>query len=155
MAWYAAEDFSTVWNNLRAVALNTSNRFPYDPVMVARTFAPHPDDPTRISADPFQVALAVAEHLIAVPLVYASIPDRSGTPFAGDIARNPIPAYLASEPRYVQDLAKIMLGGAPWYEWASIPDPAPGTTVMGTTKTTLLRNYISVLATEIPEFLLF
>lgn len=145
--WYAAEDFSTVWNNLRGAV---SGRFGQDPYVCALALAPDPNDATKISSDPFQVALAVAEHLIAIPLPYASIPDKTSTPYAGDLVRNPIPARLASEPRYVQDLTKIMLAGVPWYEWASMPTTGPGLT-----KTSVLRVFIQYLATEVPEFLLF
>jgi uncharacterized protein (DUF1800 family) len=151
MAWYAADDFSNVWNWLRSIALNDRNRFPYDPAALAAALAPHASTPGRISDDPFAVARAVAEHLLAVPLAHASIPNRSATPFAGDIARNPIPQAVLDGPRYGQDLAKIMLAGAPWYEWPSIPDTA----TMGTSKATLLRNYVQTLVTEVPEFLLY
>ncbi len=135
--WYAADDFSNVWNALRAIGLNTSSRFPNDPIALVAAVTDAP-------GDAFAVALALAEHLLAVPLVYASLPDRSATPLAGDPARTP-PAWVADAPRYVTDLAKTLLGSVPHYEWTSMPVAM---------RTTLLRSYIVFLTTEVPEFLL-
>ncbi len=133
--WYSADDFSGVWTNLRALA-STPTRFPYEPLGLV-TLASDPNDP-------FSVALALGEHLLAVPLAYASIPDKSALKFGGNQDIAP-PTWVASAPRYVSDLAKTLLAGAPHYEWA---------TMTTANKTTLVRNYLLFLLTEVPEAML-
>lgn len=135
--WYAADDFPTLWTRLRAIAYNSSGRFPSDPLTLVAYAASDVNDP-------FAVAVALAEHLIAVPLAYASIPDRSATPLAGNATRPP-PDWVATAPRYVTDLGKTLLGSVPHYEWAAMPIPM---------RISYVRNYLVFLTTELPEFLL-
>ena len=135
--WVAADDFSTIWTRLRAIAYNSSGHFPTDTLALVAHVAPDVNDP-------FGVAVALAEHLLAVPLAYASIPDRSATPLAGNADRLP-PDWVATAPRYVTDLAKTLLGSVPHYEWRSMPAPM---------RISYVRNYLVFLTTELPEFLL-
>ena len=138
-AWYESDDFGPVWSVLRAIVRNEGSppRFPADLLALAAG-APDP-------ADPFRVALYLAECLIPVPLTVASVPALDD-PFAGNQAIPP-PAHTAGAPRHVFDLTKILLGGTvPHYEWAALPD---------TTRATRLKEYLTFLTTELPEYLLF
>ncbi len=135
-AWYASDDFPRVWTTLDAFALGDAGRLRYDPLALC-ALAPDP-------ADPFAVAQALAEHLLAVPLAHTSLPDLSRLPFGGDAAVPP-PAWVAAAPPYVTGLAKWLLAGAPHYEWAGLPDAS---------RAALVRGYLRRLTTELPEFLL-
>lgn len=71
-----------------------------------------PDDPLAA----FKLPVLLAEHFIAVPAESLGY-DAPMEDFGGDLINNPIPAEIANGPAYVRDLAKIFLGGSPWYEW--------------------------------------
>lgn len=64
----------------------------------------------------FRLPLALAEHLLAVPLEDLNI-DPPDEGFAGDLANFPIPQEVLEGPAYARDLAIIFLSGVPWYEW--------------------------------------
>ena len=71
------------------------------------------------AADPdavFTLPLALAEHLLPVPLDLLDVPV-SEEPFAGDLINNPIPDAVLNGPAYALNLAKLFLAGTPWYEW--------------------------------------
>ena len=71
-----------------------------------------PDDPQAA----FKLPVLLAEHFIAVPAESLGY-EAPMEPFGGDLIGNPIPADIANGPAHVRDLAKIFLGGRPWYEW--------------------------------------
>ena len=72
-----------------------------------------PNDPASV----FPLAVALAEHLLPVPLDILDLSAPSEG-FAGDLDSNPIPDEVAGGPAYALDLAKIfLLGQFPWYEW--------------------------------------
>lgn len=64
----------------------------------------------------FYLPAAIAEHLLAVNLENVDIPEVTEA-FGGDLTSFPVPDEILNAPAYVQNLAKIFLGGAPWYEW--------------------------------------
>lgn len=88
----------------------------------------------------FQLAVALAQHLLAVPLEEASI-DSTSAGFAGDLVANPLPDSVVNGPAYVQNLAKRFLEGIPWYEWFLYNEDARES----------IRIYISYLIRR-PEF---
>ena len=142
-AWYKSDSFGPLWSVLRVLARNergaapyTNGRAPYDALALAR-LGPDPNDA-------FRVATAIAEHLLAVPLVLASVPALDA-PFAGD-PNIPVPDHAQSAPRYVRDLAKLLLGTTPFYEWPGLP---------AAMRTERVRAYVTFLATELPEFFLY
>jgi hypothetical protein len=64
----------------------------------------------------FLLPLAMAEHFMAVGLENVPVPEIAES-FGGDLDRFPVPAPILAAPPYVKNLAKIFLGGKPWYEW--------------------------------------
>ena len=64
-------------------------------------------------------------------------------PFSGN-SNVPLPPS-ASGPPYVVDLAKLLLGPTPHYEWPNLATDA---------KIARLHVLVTELATEVPEFLL-
>ncbi len=95
-----------------------------------------PDDPHAA----FKLPVLLAEHFIAVPAESLGY-DAPMEDFGGDLIGNPIPADIANGPAHVRDLAKIFLGGSPWYEW-DINRAGSWWT---------LYNYLSFL-TRLPEY---
>ena len=89
---------------------------------------------------PFFLPVAVAEHLLAIPLENASI-DVVTEEFAGDLDTYPIPEEVRASPSHVQNLVKIFLAGAPWYEWNLYADGAD----------VLLQSFVRYLA-KLPEY---
>lgn len=71
-----------------------------------------PDDPEAA----FYLPAAIATHLFAVDLVHLDVPDIPEE-FGGDLTSFPVPAAIVNGPAHVRNLAKIFLGGSPWYEW--------------------------------------
>ena len=64
----------------------------------------------------FYLPAAIAEHLFAVDLAKLDIPEIQED-FGGDLDSFPVPSAILNGPAHVRNLAKIFLGGAPWYEW--------------------------------------
>ncbi|MBO6576130.1 MAG: DUF1800 family protein [Rhodothermales bacterium] len=64
----------------------------------------------------FRLPLALVEHLIAAPVDLLDIPEISDE-FGGDLVNFPIPEWVNAAPPHVRNLAKMFLGGQPWYEW--------------------------------------
>ncbi len=71
-----------------------------------------PEDPNAA----FTLPVALAEHLLAVPLDLLDL-HVSQEPFAGDLITNPIPTEIENGPTYARNLAKLFLADTPWYEW--------------------------------------
>lgn len=88
--------------------------------------------------DVFALAVALAEHFMAVPLETLGY-DPPTTDFNGDLISNPLPDEVQNGPAYVRDLAKIFLNGVPWYEWRYPGNPW------------MLLNYAFFL-TRLPEY---
>ncbi|MCH8961422.1 MAG: DUF1800 domain-containing protein [Bacteroidetes bacterium] len=72
-----------------------------------------PNDPNAA----FTLPVALAEHLLAVPLDLLDL-HVSEEPFAGDLISNPIPTEVENGPAYARNLAKLFLADTPWYEWS-------------------------------------
>lgn len=65
----------------------------------------------------FRLPLKIVEHLIPAPTELLDIPAISDE-FGGDLVNFPVPDWVNDAPAYVRDLAKMFLGGQPWYEWS-------------------------------------
>lgn len=72
-----------------------------------------PSDPASV----FKLPLAMAEHLLSVPLETLDI-NAPSEGFGGDLDDFPIPQEVLDGPAYARDLAQIFLVGVPWYEWS-------------------------------------
>ena len=134
MAWYSTESYGPSWNMLGGTIGNEQNFVPRDDAVLLG-LSPN-------LADPFVTALAVAEHYLPVGLEWACVPTVNA-PFAGN-ASVPLPA-TAEGPAYVVNLAKLLLGPTPHYEWPALATAS---------KLGRLRALLTELATEVPEFLL-
>ena len=64
----------------------------------------------------FTLPVALAEHLLAVPLDLLDLHVPDGD-FAGDLMAFPIPESVTNGPAYAENLAKLFLADVPWYEW--------------------------------------
>jgi hypothetical protein len=65
----------------------------------------------------FHLPVKLAILFLAVPpesLDLASIE----APFAGNLVQHPVPDWVSTGPEHVPTLAKMFLGGLPWYEWS-------------------------------------
>ncbi|MBO6779984.1 MAG: DUF1800 domain-containing protein [Rhodothermales bacterium] len=89
-----------------------------------RAFATALHDPNDAAA-PFKLAVAIAEHVMPVPLEQAHITDGGNPQFAGDLVNNPIPQEVLDWPEYRQVVARRFLTGFPWYEWVLQRQEAP------------------------------
>jgi uncharacterized protein (DUF1800 family) len=78
-----------------------------------------PDDP----AAAFHLPAALAEHLMAVPPEHLDITTVTAD-FGGDLVTHPIPDDVLAGPAWKSNLAKLFLGGQPWYEWDLYGDNA-------------------------------
>ncbi|NNE70120.1 MAG: DUF1800 domain-containing protein, partial [Rhodothermales bacterium] len=65
----------------------------------------------------FRLPLKLVEHLIPAPADLLDIPEIADE-FGGDLVNFPIPEWVNSAPPHVRNLAKMFLGGLPWYEWS-------------------------------------
>ncbi len=110
----------------------------YDPVELAIKVS----DPS----DPFRLAIDLAEIFIPIPLEETGIREVA-EPFGGD-PNIPLPSEVQNGPSYLRNLSKILLDGAPFYEWPLITDTeSPG--VEDVRK--LLRGYITYLV-QLPAY---
>lgn len=126
LLWYPFEDAQNV--------VTTGNDA--DPIINLAAKIHDPDHPEAA----FQLAVALAQHLLAVPLEEVDIqPIAAG--FSGDLVANPLPDAVTNGPAYVQNLAKRFLEGIPWYEWFLYNDEARES----------IRTYIDYLIRR-PEF---
>ena len=88
----------------------------------------------------FRLPLALAEHLLAVPLEDLNI-DPPDEGFAGDLDNFPIPQDILDGPAYARDLAIIFLSGVPWYEWNLFLDESNPLLLLFTCFLTQLPEY--------------
>jgi Protein of unknown function (DUF1800) len=65
----------------------------------------------------FRLPLALVEHLVPTEAALLDIPVITDD-FGGDLINFPVPDWLESAPPHVGNLAKLFLGGLPWYEWS-------------------------------------
>ena len=110
-SWLNTNTFPARWNILDQLSRFVENTdfVPYI------TLAEHLHDPSDPHAA-FVLPLALAEHLLSVPLDLMEIPV-SNEPFAGDLENFPIPDEVENGPAYAYNLAKLFLADTPWYEW--------------------------------------
>ncbi len=101
--------------------------------------AEHLHDPLDKNAA-FTLPVRLAEYMMAVPLENVSIPTIA-EPFGGDLVNRPVPDEVLNGPAYAIDLAKIFLGGLPWYEWF----------LYGTGAHSVIANYVRFLL-QLPEY---
>ncbi len=78
-----------------------------------------PQDPLAA----FYLPMALARAMIQVPIDELDIKPVDDD-FAGDLENFPIPEQVLNEPEYVRTLAKVFLGGTPWYEWSVFQEGA-------------------------------
>ena len=96
--------------------------------------------------DPFSVAKALAEHILAVPLELTDVQETEE-----DFAGNPdFKPNLTGKSIQEINLTKILLGPVPWYEWRS-ETAAGGTRYYPTTFLVQLQAYISYLI-QLPSY---
>ncbi len=65
----------------------------------------------------FRLPVRIVEHLIPAPVELLDIPEITDD-FGGDLVNFPVPAWVNDAPPHVRNLAKMFLGGQPWYEWS-------------------------------------
>ena len=118
-AWLNTSTFPTRWLASEFLIFGDNNLYPrLDLTPLSQTLLAaqsiDPNDPASV----FPLAVALAEHLLPVPLDILDLSAPSEG-FAGDLDSNPIPDEIAGGPAYALDLAKIfLLGQFPWYEWS-------------------------------------
>jgi len=88
----------------------------------------------------FRLPLALVEHLVPAPASLLDIPNITED-FGGDLITFPIPDWVVNAPPHQRNMAKIFLGGAPWYEWSLY---VPGAT-------TRLNSFLLQIS-QYPEF---
>ncbi len=88
----------------------------------------------------FHLPLKMAEHFSPVPVETLDIATLEED-FGGDLVGFPIPEEILNGPAYAQNLAKLFLNGAPWYEWSLENEGA----------NTRLRGFLRLLS-AFPEF---
>jgi len=104
----------------------------YNPINIAQKIS-NPSDPFALAED-------IARHLIALPLDQVDIRE-----VEDDFAGNPRNAPdVSSFPEYKINLAKILLGNIPWYEWRPGTDDQ-GNLTFNPALAENLRQYISYL----------
>ena len=115
------------------------NRFTNDNTLDLTALAETLYDPDGLPAV-FAMPVALAEHLLSVPLDLLDLPT-ANLDFAGDLINNPLPRAVADGPAYVRNLTKLLLDGIPWYEWDLDRPNVPR----------YLRNYVRALI-SLPAF---
>jgi len=143
--WYDVTRRSEIARGRLREFISGFNGNVFDPLALANVVSA---DPT----DPFRLALDLAQHFIPIPLATASIFEQDDD-LAGS-ADIPPPGWVSSEPRYVTDLAKTLLGPTPHYEWSGFTLPS-GTTIPAISdddKRRRIRNYLNELISTIPAW---
>ncbi|MEZ4698787.1 MAG: DUF1800 domain-containing protein [Rhodothermales bacterium] len=131
--WLSTNSLPVRWSTTDDLLFAGRSGQPLDLVGWARSFA--------APSDPFALAVAIAEHLLAVPLDELDL-EESDEPFDGDLIGHPIPeGILTGPPVHVRALAKTFLNGVPWYEWA----------LEESGSNAVLLNYVQLIA-QFPEF---
>ena len=110
--WLNTTTFVSRWNLITEIMLLLER--------TDRMNLPALADKLHDASDPnaaFRLPVALAEHLIAVPLDLLDL-HVSEEPFAGDLISNPIPPEIENGPAHELALAKLFLADTPWYEWS-------------------------------------
>ena len=128
------------WNviaDLMSGAAGTS----FDPLTIA----------TRVSdgSNPFKIARDLADAMIPVAREFTSVRDLQDD-FEGDLMNYPVPDEVRNDPAW-SSLAKLMLNGTPHYDWPDLNDGSVDENLRSGART-LLREYISLLSREMPEY---
>ncbi|MCB0719347.1 MAG: DUF1800 domain-containing protein [Bacteroidetes bacterium] len=135
--WLTTSTLPERWNTLTDIIYQRTGAS-YDPVELAIKVS----DPS----DPFRIAIDLAETFIPISLSETGI-RTVDEPFGGD-PNFPIPDEIANGPEYYRNLSKILLDGAPFYEWPLVTDVnSPGTEDIRK----LLRAYLSYLI-QLPAY---
>jgi hypothetical protein len=134
-AWLSTNTLPLRWSTTDTILFAGRSMQPIDVKALAARF-PEASDPLAA----FRLPVALAQHLLAVPLVDLQLEDIDD-PFDGDLVDHPIPGEILSGPAYVRTLAKWFLNGVPWYEWA----------LQESGSNALLLNYFQVI-TQMPEY---
>ncbi len=133
--WMNTQSVATRWHTTDLLLFGPRNQNPVDLTALAERL----HDPTDDAAA-FTLPTRLAEHFFAIDLEILDIADIEDD-FAGDLVNNPLPDALLNAAPHVQNLAKMMLGPVPWYEWDLYADGAAQR----------LRTYVRTLAL-LPEF---
>ena len=134
-SWLSTNTLPVRWSVVEFLLFSGRNNQALDLVTLAGQF-PEASDPLAA----FKLPVALAEHFMSVPLNSLDLGEIDED-FDGDLVSNPIPEDVANGPAYARTLAKVFLGGVPWYEW-SIEENGVNS---------LLLNYVQYL-TLLPEF---
>ncbi len=132
--WLTTSTLPSRWN----LARDLINARDFDPFELARKVS----DPSN----PFALPTDLARLLLPVPLGESSIRDVP-TEFGGDPNRPPPQAFLDG-PAYAIDLTKILLDGAPWYDWPDFSVDTPDNVAAARLQ---LRTFLAYLV-ELPEY---
>ncbi len=133
--WLTTTTLTERWR----VAEQLMNRLTNDGALDLPALAEKLHDPNDVFAT-FNLPVALAERLLPVSLDLLDL-STDGLEFTGDLVNRPIPRVVQNGPAHVRNLAKLFLGGLPWYEWhLGRPNAAA-----------VLRRYIITL-TNLPEF---
>ena len=137
--WLNTNLMPSRWDNLTDVIYGYDGAgSQYDPIRIAEKVS----DPSN----PFSLAEDIAEHMLSLPLDQVGIRQVEEN-FAGnpDLAPD-----LSGFPEYKINLAKILLGNIPWYEWTANTDSDDNLYYQETFAENL-RQYISYLI-QLPAY---
>jgi len=132
-AWLNTNLMPSRWDNFTdLINGNSVSSGKFNPIDIAQKIS-NPSDPFALAED-------LAKHLIALPLDQVGIRE-----VEDDFAGNPeLAPDVSSFPAYKINLAKILLGNIPWYEWTASTDNQ-GNLFFNETFAENLRQYISYL----------
>ncbi len=135
--WLTTSTLPDRWNTLSNIIYERTGAA-YDPVDLIVKIS----DPS----DPFRVAIDLAETLIPISLAETGIRTVEEA-FGGD-PNFPVPDAILNGPEHYVNLSKILLDGAPFYDWPPIVDASSA----GTDDVrALLRAYLSYLV-QLPAY---
>ena len=129
------QSVATRWHTTDLLLFGPRNQNPVDLTLLAERL----HDPYRRGRSLY-LTHTPGRTLFAVDLEALDIADIEDD-FAGDLTNNPLPDTLLNASPHVQNLAKLMLGPVPWYEWDLYANGAAQR----------LRTYVRNLAL-LPEF---
>lgn len=95
-----------------------------------------PNDPEAA----FHLPVKLTALFLAVPAASLDLAAIEA-PFAGNLVQHPVPDWVLNGPEHVPTLAKMFLGGLPWYEWSPVQEGAH----------TLVAGFLQQIA-HLPEF---
>jgi len=134
-AWITTASVTTRWFTTNLLIFSPRELTPVDLKPLAAELH-DPNDPLAV----FHLPLKMAEHFSPVPVETLDIATLEED-FGGDLVGFPIPEEILNGPAYAQNLAKLFLNGAPWYEWSLENEGA----------NTRLRGFLRLLS-AFPEF---